>query len=185
MKEIIFITGNKYKFEVAKKALSAADVKLTQKTLGIPEIQSKSVSEVASFSAIWARNQIHKPVLVTDAGYYIKSLNGFPGPFIKYINQWLTAEDILNLMKGKNNRSVEVQECIAYAEPGKKPVTFMGNFKGTISLRPGKKGMTSINEIFIPQGFNKPESEISKSLMLAFWGSSGTWNKFVTYLNKK
>src|SRR3989344_556765 len=113
-KEIIFVTGNKYKFRVAQKSLMGSGFKLVQKKLETPEIQSDLVEEVSAFSAKWAANILKKPVVVSDGGCYIEALNGFPGPFIKYINKWLSAGDLLNLMKGKKNRRVFWRDCLAY-----------------------------------------------------------------------
>ena len=190
MKEKIihFVTGNIYKFQVAQKALEGTGIELVQEELDTPEIQSTSVEEISSYSAKWAAEKIGKPVAVTDAGYYIDALDGFPGPFIKYINQWLSSEDLIKLMEGQTNRKVVVREGLAYCEPGKDPVTFSGESFGTIALRQvitDKPGSTSINEIFIPVGFDKVETEISKEKMIEFWSNSDPWKKLAEYLNSE
>lgn len=183
MKKIVFITGNDYKFEVAKKALVGVPVTLFRKKIETPEIQSTLVSEIAAFSAKWAADKLNQPVFLTDAGYYITALNGFPGPFIKFTNSWLTATDYLNLMKGKQNREVITKDCIAYCEPNKLPQTFCGELKGTIALKPGTKGNSPIDEIFIPEGFDKVDSEIPRELMVDFWSKKGTyWVDFAKFL---
>lgn len=79
--KLAFVTGNKYKFEVVRKVLAEQGVTLVQQNLDTPEIQSANVEEVASYSATWASDRLQKPVIITDAGYYIKALNGFPGPY--------------------------------------------------------------------------------------------------------
>lgn len=182
MKELIFATGNPFKFAIARKALEGMDIVLIQQKIALPEIQSEDSKEIASFSAKWGSNLLKKPIVVSDAGYYIEALNGFPGPFIKYINQWLTAEDLLRLMEGKENRNAFIKECIAYCEPGGQPVCFFGNFKGTITLVPGAKGATPINEIFIPDGLTQPESEISNEERLKFWKQDAAWRELAEYL---
>jgi len=58
MRTVIFVTGNEYKFQVAQKALKKTGIKLIQKDLQIPEIQSDKVEEIASFSAQWAVNHL-------------------------------------------------------------------------------------------------------------------------------
>jgi len=82
---LVYVTGNDTKFEVALKTFSNTGIALLQKSLSTPEIQSKSVQEVAMYSARWASKELDKPVIVTDAGFYIEALNGFPGPFIKFV----------------------------------------------------------------------------------------------------
>lgn len=183
--KIYFVTGNIYKFQVAQKALEGTGNELIQEKLETPEIQSTSVEEIASYSAKWAAEKTGKPVTVTDAGYYIETLNGFPGPFIKYINQWLTSEDLIKLMEGQTNRKVVVREGLAYCEPGEEPVVFIGESIGSVAPRPvitDKQGSTPINEIFIPDGYNKVETEISKDEMIEFWAKRDPWKKLAQYL---
>ncbi len=189
MKTITFVTGNSYKFDVAKKVLEKSGIKLVQEKLETPEIQSTDVTEIASFSAKWAAEKLGKPVALTDAGYYIEALNGFPGPFIKYTNQWLSSDDLLKLMEGKKNRKVVVKGCLAYCEPGKKPVTFTSQVSAVISkkaVKTNKPGSTPINEVFIPEGYNKVETEISREEMVAFWAKVEIyWKKLANYLSRK
>ena len=118
MKTIVFVTGNPYKFEVAQKSFENSDINIVQQEIETPEIQSTDVKEIASYSAKWAAEKLGKPVVLTDAGYYIKTLNGFPGPFIKYINKWLTAEDVLKLrsiLKKAKSRSSSQQTLLLEA----------------------------------------------------------------------
>jgi len=187
MKDIIFVTGSEYKFDVAKKTLAGSDFELIQQELETPEIQSMDVAEVASYSAKWTSEKLQKTAAVTDAGCYISALNGFPGPFIKWVNKWISAEDFLNLMKGKDDRSVEVRACLGYCEPGAEPVIFTGVSRGKLSLAPGVKGITPIDEIFIPEGYDKPSSEIPWDEMAKFWskGADSTWTQLAEYLKKK
>lgn len=186
-KTLVFVTGNSYKFEVGKTVLGKAGINLVQEKLETPEIQSVDVSEIAKYSAKWAAEKLGKPIILTDAGYYIEALNGFPGPFIKYINKWLTSDDLLKLMQGKTNRKVTVKMCLAYCEPKKEPVIFTSEALGTISkkaVKTDKQGSTPINEIFIPQGFDKVETEISREQMVEFWSKKETyWRKLIEYLN--
>ncbi|MBU0569427.1 non-canonical purine NTP pyrophosphatase [Patescibacteria group bacterium] len=187
MKQITFVTGNKYKFEVAQKVLEEASIELIQQKIDTPEIQSTKVEEIAKYSAKFAAEKLGKPVTVTDAGYFIEALNGFPGPFIKYINQWLTSKDLLRLMKGKANRKVVVRGCLAYCEPGKEPVTFLSEIIGIIARKAVKsqnKNSTPIDEIFIPEGFNKVDAEIPREEMVRFWAKTEDyWKKLADYLS--
>lgn len=172
MKKILFITTNAYKFSVAQKALESSQVELEQKALDyeVPEIQGFEVEEIAKWSASWVAEKLNEPVAVTDAGYYINSLNGFPGPYIKFINKWLNAGDILRLMDGKEDRSIEVRETLAYCEPGSEPIAFNGVARGTIALKRGTESNSPINELFIPEGSDRPMSEIEDEVMQKFWG---------------
>lgn len=192
-KEIIFVTGNKYKFQVAQRSLTSSGFKLVQKKLETPEIQSDSVEKVAAFSARWTADILKKPVAVSDGGCYIEALNGFPGPFIKYINKWLSASDLLNLMREKKNRRVFWRDCLAYCEPGKKPKTFICDFEsGIIAKKPGtqkyRRDYGWIDTLFILKGYSKPLSEWPDKEYLNFWSSPinyDSWLRLAKYLKSK
>ena len=47
----------------------------------IPEIQEYDSAKIAAFSAEYTANLTQKPVLVTDVGYFITALKGFPRVF--------------------------------------------------------------------------------------------------------
>ncbi len=168
-RKIHFITDNEYKFQIAANFFENSGFEIIQKPLSPPEIQSDSLAEIASFSAKWSVKKLERPVFLTDAGCFIEALNGFPGPFVKYINQYLKAQDFLKLMEGEKNRKVVFKDCLAYCEPGEDPILFLSSASGKIASEPGRRGSTPINEIFIPQGFNRPESEISRESMIKFW----------------
>ena len=187
MQNIIFITGNEYKFEQAKAALKDTGIVLTQQNLDTPEIQSVKVEEVASFSSKWASEKLNQPVILTDTGYSFEALNGFPGPFIKYINQWFTAQDFLNLMAGKTNRKIIVTQCLSYCEPGKEPVNFTGSVEGTVSNHIGSTGnwKTPINQIYVPRGYDKVVGDLPMEEMIKHWNGDTVWSQLVTFLKTK
>jgi len=190
MKQLIFVTGNKDKLAIAQRALRNTDIILAQKKIRIPEIQSLDVEEIACFSAGFAAKEVGRAVVVADAGYYIEALGGFPGPFIKYVNQWFNPEDFLRLMEGKKNRRVVVKGSLAYCEPLKHPVVFKFEAIGAIAKKTGRviKGGwgNPINRVFIHNGFEKPESEILKEKLIELWAKLETcWQKLADYLAEK
>lgn len=188
-REVIFVTGNAYKFQVAQKAVHDSGIKLVQKKLETPEIQAESVEAIASFSAMWAADVLKKPVVVSDAGCFISALNGFPGPFIKYIDGWLSPRDLLALMNGKKNRVAVWRDCLAYCEPGKKPKTFVCTFEGVIAQKAGKmkfrKDYGWIDSLFIPKGHTRVLSEESTEEYLQYWSDPrfyDSWQRLAKYL---
>jgi len=181
-KVLVYVTGNETKFSVATETFVNTGITLLQKKLDTPEIQSKSVEEVAKYSASWASKKLGKPVIVTDAGFFIEALNGFPGPFIKFINKWFSVEDYMNLMKGKTNRRIIIQDCLAYCSPNEEPIVFTGSYVGELAIEPSEKPGTPIDRLFIPQGFSVPISEIHEEDMIAYWSSGEIMSKFKEYI---
>ena len=181
-KTLIYVTSNELKFKVARQSLQDSGISLERKSLQTPEIQSSRVEEIAEWSAIWASQHLNQPVVVTDVGYYIEALNGFPGPFIKYVNEWFTAEDYLNLLQGKSNRKATIRDCLAYCRPNEKPVIFNQVYQGEIATKPGRKEGTPINQILIPEGFSKPISEIPSDQMVAYWSTAAIWQELKLHI---
>ena len=91
-------------------------------------------------------------------------------------------------MKGKKDRAVVVKVCLAYCEPGKESITFLCETTGTIArkaVKTDKEGSTSINEIFIPEGYDKTETEIPREEMVKFWAKvEDYWEKLADYVHK-
>ena len=179
---VVYVTSNEIKFQVALQALQNSRIALERKSLNTPEIQSTSVKEIAEWSAIWASQQLNQPVVVTDAGYYIEALNGFPGPFIKYVNEWFSADDYLNLLQGETNRRVIIRDCLAYCCPEEKPTVFCQSHRGEIATKAGRWNGTSIDQILIPEGYSRPISEIPADEMIVYWSKTTVWQELGLYI---
>jgi XTP/dITP diphosphohydrolase len=175
---LLYLTENRFKFHVAQQALRDTNFVLEQNRLPVPEIQSNSVQEIAEFSAQWAGRQIDQRFIVTDSGFFIDALNGFPGPFIKYINQWFTVEDLLRLLHNKPYRHINVYDCLVYSYPGQAPVSFNGRYQGKLATTPGQSSGTPIERLFVPDGYTMPISEFSNEERVSYWSNAEIWRQF-------
>lgn len=111
--KIYFVTANKMKFEIAQAYFEkiSGNYELIQCEIDTPEIQHESVEEIARYSAVWAAKETGEPCIKMDVGFFISALNGFPGPFVKYANDWLAQDDFLKLMEHKDDRSAHFEDC--------------------------------------------------------------------------
>jgi XTP/dITP diphosphohydrolase len=115
--KLLFITSNPHKLKSAQKHLSPYNIEIEgYKNLNIQEIQADSIEEISIDKAKKAYKEIKKPLIVSDAGWFIPALNGFPGPFMAYIAKCFTSNDFLNLMKDKEDKSIKLVECITYID---------------------------------------------------------------------
>lgn len=150
---IRFATGNKNKIEEFKKYLNPLGIEIIHEQIDCPEIRSDSIEEIASTSAQYVANIIKKPVIVEDSGLFIKSLNGFPGTYTKWVHQKIGHDGLFRLLEGKDT-SAEFRTCIGFANPDQKPLTFLGIVKGKVILEErGTKGWGH-DPIFIPDGYD-------------------------------
>lgn len=160
--DIIYVTGNKGKIELAKMIYQDLDVNIIQENMETPEIQSMDCVDVAKFSAEYAANLLGKPVMKNDSGLVIEALNGFPGALAKYAEDTIKAEGFIRLMQGVENRKCYWVEALAYCEPNHEPVCFVSLSYGTISKSVrGNRGY-DYDKIFIPDGDSRTFAEMTE-----------------------
>lgn len=129
MQKLVYVTGNKGKFLSAQLALEKFNIELEQVELDIPEPQSDSIEDVAIAKAKLAYEKLQKPLFVNDSGWFVTALNGFPGPYMKYINHWFTAQDFLNLMSGHANKELILKQVVVFID-GKNLKVFENDMVG-------------------------------------------------------
>lgn len=156
---IRFATGNKNKLEEFKKYLNPLGIEIIHEQVDYPEIRSDDIEEIASAGAEYVANIIKKSVIVEDSGLFIKSLNGFPGTYTKWVHQKIGHDGLFRLLEGKDT-SAEFRTCIGYAAaPKKKPLTFLGIAKGKVILEERGTFGWGHDPIFIPESYDRTWGE--------------------------
>ncbi|MBR6137056.1 MAG: non-canonical purine NTP pyrophosphatase [Bacilli bacterium] len=185
MKKITYVTGNWAKIASAKQYLEPLGYEIDNIKIETPEIQSDDVTEVAKYSAKWAANELNIPVIKNDTGFFIKHYNGFPGAYMKYMDETLKVDGLLKLMEGVEDRSAYLKETIAYCEPGGEPIVFEGKTEGTIAYESsGEYGWGIIDHVFIPKGENKTLGNFPDEERWNFW-SVQAYLDLAKYLDDK
>lgn len=116
MRQLLFVTGNKNKFHTASYVLNDAGIKLAQANHDIDEIQAEDAEKIARDKARKAFDIVKAPVLISDDSWSIPALGGFPGPYMKSINQWFTPEDFLRLTKDLEDRRIILNQIVIYQD---------------------------------------------------------------------
>lgn len=176
---INYVTTNSYKFELARKFFEDVEgIELVQYDQETPEIQEDSVEKIAASSALWAAKEIGEPAVAMDVGFCINALNGFPGPFVKYINKWLQPNDILRLMDGKEDRSAYFVDALAYATPDGKTKVFTVKTEGIIVRAEGLPDTDwTVDAVFVPNGYTKTLAEMDEAEKSRVWSSGSIWEQ--------
>ncbi|HSH18163.1 MAG TPA: non-canonical purine NTP pyrophosphatase [Candidatus Saccharimonadales bacterium] len=118
MIELTFVTGNQEKYHIARESFAAQDITLHALKLDVDEIQGEDGDRIVRDKVRRAYELAGKPVVVNDDSWAIHGLRGFPGPYMKSINHWFTAENFLNLTRGLEDRRVTLTQRIAYQDAG-------------------------------------------------------------------
>ncbi len=183
MEKIIYVTGNKYKVELAENILNPLGIEVMAKKIECPEIQADTIEEVSMYSSQYASNLLQESTLKNDSGLVIPALKGFPAAYTKYVEETLGEDGILKLMEGIENREAYFIESLAYTEFGKEPVVFVSKTKGTIAKEKRGTNGWSWDFIFVPEGQTKTLAEYPDEEKWKFWDDSG-YAEFATYLKK-
>lgn len=149
--------------------------------LDLIEVQSDNIAHIASEKAKQAYEIIKKPLFVNDAGWYITALSGFPGPYMKYMNDWLKAKDILDMMRRHTNREVIFREVVCYIdEHGVRP--FAGEAKGVVLANDTAPDEIPSRSIFSLSSTNKSIAECSQEGVASVNGGQ-IWDDFAEWLS--
>ena len=157
--QINLITSNLGKVKEFK-AILGSDVKTNHIKKEYKELRSDSSEEIARESAKRLAKEMQIPVVVEDSGLFIKALNDFPGTCSSYIHKRIGLKGILKLMENVEDRNCTYKSAVAYCEPGKEAVSFLGEEKGTIAEEIRGNNGFGHDPIFIPEGSEKTYGEM-------------------------
>ena len=180
--EIIYGTSNQNKVIAMTKILKENNVNakiFTLKEIGFnKEIieNGKTFEENSSIKAeaiktYCEENNIKGKIILTDdAGLCIDKLNGEPGVYsARYAGENATQKQILEKVLNKMKKYPKEEErtctfvCVLTAiTPKGEKIVSRGECKGRIANTMGKLGRLTYIPIFIPEGFNKPISELDQ-----------------------
>ena len=181
--KIYFVTCNKGKVREFKQILEPK-IKVEQLAIDYPELRSDDPEEIARLAAKQLADKLNKPIVVEDSGLFIKALNGLPGTNSAYIHKRIGLKGILKLMKGITNRNCMYMSSVAYCEPKKQPVSFLGIEKGKIAKKIRGKNGFGHDPIFIPENNKKTYGEIKNTEEVKKFRRRAV-RKLVIFLNKK
>lgn len=177
------VTTNKSKIEEFIDIFKQYNLKYRIELLKTKEIQSTDLKEIAKESVIYAYNILREPVMVEDAGLFIRSLKGFPGPYSSYVYNTVGVIGILRLMSDVTDRAAVFQSVIAFYSPYTGIKFFSGEVNGIISYEPKGLGGFGFDPIFIPEegdGRTFAEMEIHEKNKISHRGRAAM--KFIEWV---
>lgn len=116
MKKLIYATGNNLKFALALSMAKKFNVELQQRAIEIDEIQSEDAKKIALDKSAKAFSILNTSVLTSDDSWSFNGLRGFPGVYMKSMNQWLSSTDFLRLTSTLEDKSVILTQTVVYRD---------------------------------------------------------------------
>ncbi len=176
-----YITSNKEKIITARRNLESFGISFQEHDLELTEIQSESFVDIATYKAKQAFKALHTPLFVSDHGWSIPALNGFPGAYMKYMNKWLSSQDFLNLMQAHEDKTIIKHEVICYIDE-KQVKHFVANIHGTFINAIRGEGLPAMRVVsLLPSG--KSVAECTQEGINSY-ADNPNWKKFATWLKE-
>jgi inosine triphosphate pyrophosphatase len=157
MKDIFLVTGNANKLREWHRLLPP-DFMLESADIDLPEIQSIDLEEIVADKAKRAYQALVKPVIVEDISAELVSMNGLPGPFIKFFIKAM-GEDVLYQLTGEKGGDAIISCTIGYYD-GNELLLATGKVPGKVVSQRGEGGF-GFDKVFIPEGSTKTYSEMT------------------------
>jgi XTP/dITP diphosphohydrolase len=109
---INFVTSNEGKVREAREYLGSVE----QVDFDYTEVQSDSLAEIAAHGAREAYEEVGEPVVVDDAGLFVDSLDGFPGPYSSYVEDTVGVERVWRLTEPEEDHRGSFRLVLAYCD---------------------------------------------------------------------
>lgn len=173
--DLYFITSNESKIASATKFLKEYGITVIPHSIpSIIEPREYDPREVTRQKISQVRYQFDEPFIVSDTGFFVHSLKGFPKTFTNFMLETIGIEGLLRLLDGKE-RSCEFIQCLGYLgklqlpneerylpEPNifewKVSGSVAGETRGTLQ----SYHWSNLALVFKPNGSNKTLAEMSE-----------------------
>jgi non-canonical purine NTP pyrophosphatase (RdgB/HAM1 family) len=173
MQKPILITGSKYKLAEINGILSFS---LENTKLDLEEIQSLDIYKIAKDKALRAHRILNCPVVIEDIGFYIDSMNDFPGPLIKWFLGSIGDKGIYYVTKNFKDKSA-LTRCVVCYFDGKRFRFFTGDVKGKI-VDPKNRKAFGFDSIFKPRDLKKTYASLTLKEKNKISHRAIAWKKF-------
>jgi len=168
--KLYFVTSNQDKVIEFNRILSGKiEIEHLKPEVDIEELEDQNIEKVVVDKIKKMVDIYKKPIIAEDTGFFIKSLDWFPGCLInretkKYDSNYGYWCDLL-IQKRFEDKSVQAKTAVAVCKPGEEPLVYVGIVDGTIPDKPRETDFGfGWDTIFIPNGYDKTFSELGPEI---------------------
>lgn len=184
--KIRVVTSNPGKWREFQEILKANGIEPEWIKAKLVEIQSDDLEEIVKASAIEAARIYGDGLLVEDAGLFIESLKGFPGPYSSYVYSKLGCEGVIKLLSDVKQRTAYFLSAICFVSEMHELKIFKGRCDGLIASEPRGHGGFGFDPIFIPlEGDGRTFAEMSTEEKNAFSHRSRALKEFLYWYKQQ
>lgn len=159
-KRLYFFTSNRAKVSEARLYLNPLGYDVLWRRADLLEPQSDSLEDVVRVK-LESAPPVKGLAMVEDSGFFVHSLNGFPGVYSSYAFKALGCEAIIRLLDDLP-RGAHF-EAVVGIRLGSKVRLFRGLERGSVSTRPrGHEGF-GFDPVFVPEGSSLTMAEMPRT----------------------
>jgi inosine/xanthosine triphosphate pyrophosphatase family protein len=103
---LTFVSTNRRKKAQVERMCAEFGITMSYTQLDTDEIQHHDPTIITLDKARKAFAQLQTAIVVNDDSWLIPALNNFPGAYMKYVTEWFSPEDFINLLAPYNDRTV-------------------------------------------------------------------------------
>lgn len=155
--KIVFLTGNKNKFEEAKRIIP----NLEQSDIDLVEIQSLDPKEIITKKLEEAKKVMSGNLVVEDTSLYFDCMNGLPGPLIKWFLKTVGNDGLAKIAESFGNTKATAKVIIGFSKEDGTTEFFEGVTEGNI-VNPRGETNFGWDPIFEPVGYDKTFAELGQ-----------------------
>ncbi|MBT4594516.1 hypothetical protein HOD08_01400 [bacterium] len=160
---ISYVTGNPGKVWEVSRYIEAQvpDIHIEQANIDLVEPQDLDLKKIALAKATQAWEQIKKPLIVDDAGFFVEKYPNFPGFMSKFISLTIGMEGVMKLVQPGDRAFFRL--FMVYMENPETYEFFEGRCDGSIATptHEAHEGLP-YDAIFSPDGSDKTYAEIKQ-----------------------
>lgn len=153
---LYFITGNQNKVAEMKAIVP----EIEQMQIDLPEIQDIDPHKIIAAKLQEALKHHSGPFIVEDTSLTMETLNGLPGPFIKWFMDAIGIDGLWDIVSKRDSQKATARAIIGYAADPKSIQFFEGTIPGQI-VSPRGEARFGWDPIFQPDGFEKTFAEMT------------------------
>lgn len=164
---ITYVTGNYGKYISVKESFQNEEIDVDFLNYDFEEPEVNDIEQISRAKVIEAYTLIKQPCFVADTGFYIDAYPnnpGYPGAFVKRSGISSDVEQLLEVMKGEDNRNCRFVDCLTFYD-GNDFYTFFGVSLGSLSYQVRgtieKKAKSNLWSVFIPNNCDKTLAEMN------------------------
>lgn len=172
------VTGNRSKLREAGRILGFQPASVS---VDLPEIQSMSLEEVLRQKALVARTHVEGPFVVEESGLELDSLNGFPGPLVKWMLDAVGPEGVARVARAAGN-PVAHARCLLLYRCGEEEIIVGGVCSGSLVLPPRGDSGFGWDSVLMPDGQEQTCAELGDDIKDQLSHRGQAWRALVDRL---